>query len=358
MPRSPLDQLNPRRICLIKPSALGDVIQALPVLAGLRKRWPDAHISWVVNRSFANLLEGHPDLNEIIEFPRHVKGFRRFSAMWRLARQLRKSRFDLVLDQQGLLRSGLMTWVTRASRRVGFAHAREGATLAYTDKIDTDWKNISAVVKNWEMARALGCEGEPPTPLVPIRDEDRAWARRQIASLPRPLLAIHPGAQWQTKRWPPEHFAELASRAIKEFDAGIILVGGPGEGVICDRIREQIPSALSVAEQTTLKQLAAVLSESDVYLSGDSGPMHLAAAVGVPVIAVFTCTSPTRAGPYWPGHRVVATCVDCAESYIKKCPSMICMQELTPDRVWPALETALHRSPQREQGMIQGGAGF
>lgn len=340
--RPPLDQLEPRRICFIKPSALGDVIQALPVLHGMRKRWPKAQISWVLNQSFAPLLRGHPDLHSVIEFRRHSRGFSRLKSFWQLGKRLRSEHFDLTIDQQGLLRSGVMTWITRSARRVGFSHAREGATFAYTDKIAVDWREVSAVTRNWEMMKVFGCQSEPPAPQLALTDQERHWAKEQLAHLPRPLLAIHPGAQWQTKRWPPEHFATLAKQAREAFGVGIVLVGGPGESSLCEPILSTLHgNVLNLAEKTTLRQLAAVLAEADVYLSGDSGPMHLAAAVNTPVVAVFTCTSPVRAGPYGIGHRIVQTQVACAASYLKKCRSMICMNELTPTRVWPALEASL-----------------
>lgn len=346
--RPPLDQLEPQRICFIKPSALGDVVQALPILSALRSRWPHAHISWVINHSLADLLTGHPDLDEVIPFYRHGRTFQKLRAMRQLARRLRQGKFDLAIDQQGLLRSALMIWATRATRRVGFAHAREGATLAYTDRVHVRgrWQEISAVLCNWQLAQALGCAGAPPRPRLGWTEEHHRWVREQIAHLPRPLLMLHPGAQWQTKRWPAEHFAELAHRAQNAFAASVVLVGGRGEGSLCEAIAQRLDPAktINLAERTPLLYLAALLAQGNVYLSGDSGPMHLAAAVGTPVVAVFTCTSPVRSGPYGDGHRAVATCVSCAASYVKKCASLRCMSELTPARVWPYLQAAIQQS--------------
>jgi ADP-heptose:LPS heptosyltransferase len=122
----------------------------------------------------------------------------------------------------------------------------------------------------------------------------------------------------------------------------VLLVGGPGERALADQIAARLSGpVVNLAEQTRLLELAALLEAADIVCSGDTGPMHLAAALGTPVVAVFTCTSPVRAGPYGTGHRVVATRVACAASYLKRCGSMMCMHELVPDRVWPALDAAL-----------------
>jgi heptosyltransferase-1 len=334
MARPPLDQLRPRRVLLVKPSALGDVVQTLPVLAGLRRRWPDAHLAWVVNDAFAGLLAGHPDLDQVIPFPRR-KGW---STVPALLRQVRG--FDLAIDLQGLFRSAALTWFA-APRRLGFRHSREGAWLAYTDLLDTPVKQTPAVLANWSAAVALGCEGPPPLARLGLTAAHQADAARLLAGLPRPLIAIHPGASWLTKRWPSAHFAALAQLARQRVGAGVVVVGGPGEEMIAAAVASQLPGCLDLCGKTDLLGLAAVLRAADVMLCNDSGPMHLAAAVGTRVVAPFTCTSPLRAGPHGEGHAAVATTVSCAASYRRSCATLHCMQDLTPPRLWPALEGAL-----------------
>lgn len=342
MARTPLDELEPRRVCIVKPSAIGDVVQSLPVLAGLKARWPQAEFAWVIHHRLAELLAGHPQLDLIIPFERGARGIRGLTSAGRLVRRLWGGDFDLTIDLQGLLRSGVMALATAAPRRVGFANAREGSPIAYTDRVPLDRVDQSAVTRYWLSAKALGCTGDPPPAVLGLTSELRAWARRQLAALPRPIVAIHPGAQWETKRWVPESFAVLADRAQREFGAGIVVVGGQGEKHLADAIADQLHGpTVNLAEQTSLLQLAALLEASDVTCSGDTGPMHLAAAVGSRVVAVFTCTSPILAGPYGPGHRVVVTNVACAGSYLRRCPNMICKAELSPERVWPALRQTL-----------------
>lgn len=346
---TPLAEIEPQRVCIIKPSALGDIVQTLPVLSMLRRRWPQAHLAWIANRSLAGLLHGHPDLDDVIEFDRAARGRRRLAGYWRLFRRLRREQFDLAIDFQGLLRSGLMARASGAPRRVGFSNAREGAVLAYTDRVRLDTRHIAALEKYCLIAHSLGCQGPPPAARLGLTAAERQWAENALSGLPRPILAIHPGAQWETKRWPPQHFAELAGRASREYQAGVVLVGGPGEEPLCAAIAARLEGqavnlagrTVNLAGRTGLLQLAAVCAAADVFLSGDTGPMHLAAAVGTPVVSVFTCTSPLRAGPRGSEHRIVATNVPCASSYVKTCPSLACMSELLPLRVWPVLSAAL-----------------
>lgn len=341
-PSTPLAELEPRAVCLVKPSALGDVVQTLPILAGLRARWPQARFSWVVNRSLAGLLDGHPHLAEVIPFDRAARGVGRVTSLVNLVRHLRRGNFDLALDLQGLARSGLITRLTGARRRIGFANAREGAPWAYTDQIELPPGELPAVDRYWHVAQALGCQGEPPRAELGIRPSHRTWARQALSGLPHPRLVIHPGAQWVTKRWPPESFAALAARAVAEFGAGVVVIGGPGDERLAAAVEALAPPGIrNLAGRTGLLELAALLEEVDVALSGDTGPMHLAAAVETPVVALFTCTSPRRAGPHGPGHRVVATQVSCAASYLKQCDHLSCLRELSPERVWPALAAAL-----------------
>ncbi len=203
----------PQRILIIKPSALGDVVHGLPVLARLRRKWPNAHITWLVAPAFAGLLENHPLVNEIIRFDR-----RGFASAWRnplallrlirFARDLRRRKFDLVIDLQGLFRSGWLTGRTKAAVRIGFASARELAWIYYTHKVNTNALNDHAVTRNLQIASALGCDDPPAEfPLAPA-EEDVRHIRDLLAS-EEPYAVLLPGTNWDTKRWPAKHFAAL-----------------------------------------------------------------------------------------------------------------------------------------------------
>ncbi len=340
-----LDEIEPGRVGLIKPSSLGDVVHALPVLAALKRRWPKASFAWVVNAGLRGLVEGHPDLDEVIPFERGrvglgPRGLLRFASF---LNELRKRRFDLVVDLQGLFRSGLMAAASGARWRVGMAEAREGATHFYTHAIATGGKSVHAVDRLMRVAAAFGADVSEPRFDAAMSDDDRRGAAEVLAGVPRPLLVLNVGARWVTKRWPPGHFAEVARRAIIGRGAGLVAVGAPEDRPLVDELIEALGPlpCLDLCGKTTLPGLAAVAGLADCFLSNDTGPLHLAAAAGAPVVGVYTCTDPARTGPYGPKAVAVRSCVWCAPSYVKRCDRLECMTELTPDRVWPAVDRQL-----------------
>jgi lipopolysaccharide heptosyltransferase I len=346
---APLSTLHAARICLIKPSAMGDIVQSLPVLAALRRRFPRAHIAWLVNRSFASLVRPIPILDETIEFDRDAAvkekwaGVRTFAAF---ARELRARRFDLAIDLQGLLRSGLLTLATCATKRIGLRSAREGSGLCYTETVDDLSGSPAAVDRYWKVAEALGVGRLAKEFPFGITRAEEAAAEDLLGGLPRPIMGLLPGARWETKRWPAERFAEAANAAVALRPGSVVVLGSPDEIEIADRTAQLLrPPARNLAGKTTLRTLAAALARCELLLTNDSGPMHLAAALGVRTAALFTCTSPERAGPFGAGHSIVQTTVSCRGSYLKKCDRMVCMDQLTTDALLPILDAAWRRPP-------------
>lgn len=331
---------EPRRIVIIKPSALGDIMHSLPVLAALRRRFPAADIGWVVNRTYESLLAEHPDLDEVIPFDRNltrrgvvngVVGGARFF------RELRQKRFDLAIDLQGLLRTGLMTLATGATRRIGLASAREGARWFYNDVVD-DGSKPHAVDRYWRVIEHLGADPCSKSFHVPVNETARTWAGELLAAYPRPWLAVGVGARWLTKRWPPEHFAAVADQATRAFGGTVVLVGAPDEAELSARTAALLACPkVDLAGKTTLPQLVAILSLCDIMLANDTGPLHLAVALGLPVVAPYTCTKVNRTGPYRQDAHAIESRIWCQGSYLKKCDRLECMAELTPERVWPVL---------------------
>jgi lipopolysaccharide heptosyltransferase I len=344
--RPPLDQLEPRRIGLIKPSALGDIVHALPVLTALRRRFPTAHITWIVNRAYEPLLRGHPHLDGTLAFDRgamrrgYWSGLRVFGGF---LGEIRRQQFDLLLDLQGLLRTGLMTVASGASRRVGLATAREGAAWLYTDRIAVpDFDGTHAVDRYWLIAAALGAGDGPREFHLALDDDAKRWAAEAMAGRPRPWLAVGPGSRWLTKRWPPEHFAELARRTQAAFGGTVVLIGTADEAPLAAQFAERLAGpVIDFTGRTTLPQLAALLATVDAMAANDTGPLHLAAALGRPVVAPYTCTKAARTGPYGPAGFAVESRVWCQGSYLKRCARLECMAELTPDRLWPSLHEVL-----------------
>jgi lipopolysaccharide heptosyltransferase I len=346
--RLPLLCYPARRIALIKPSSLGDIIHSLPVLTALRRRYPDAHITWVVNHPYEPLLRGHADLDATLPFDRSairggvVAGSLRY---WRFFRRLRQQEFDLAIDLQGLFRSGLMSLATHAPRRVGLSTAREGARCSYTDVIRVaDPSALHAVDRYWLVAEALGAGMGLKEFRVPLMADERAWAAEILLECPRPWLMLAVGARWITKRWPPTHFALLVRRAQNEFGGTAIFIGGGDEKPLARAVMAQLSGPCrDLTEQTNLPRLAALLARADVMVGNDTGPLHLAAALGRPVVAPYTCTQVRRTGPYGAEAGAVESRIWCQGSYLKRCARLECMSELTPDRLWPILQGTLQQ---------------
>ena len=341
-----------RRIALVKPSALGDVVHALPVLSALRARFPAARITWVVNAAYEPLLAGHPDLTDTLPFDRGAfkKGRRHALRYARaFAAELRRRRFDLVIDLQGLFRTGLMCLATGARQVVGFDNAREGSRYAYTKRVRVpDADRIHAVERYWRVAEALGCGDGPKRFVVPLRPAELDAVRTELAGLLRPWLAFAVGSRWLTKRWPPAHFAELARRAHARFGGTCLFVGtGEDTGLSLETARllgepgGVSPRVVDLTGKTSLPRLAALLSLCDVMVANDTGPLHLAAALGRPCVAPYTCPRVARHGPFGSMAGGVETTVACRGSYLKTCDRLICMPDLTPDRLWGRLAEVL-----------------
>jgi lipopolysaccharide heptosyltransferase II len=258
----------------------------------------------------------------------------------RCGKSLRAQRYDLVIDLQGLLRSGLYAMMTGCPARAGFADSREGSSWCYTRRVQVPAGRVHAVDRYLDLVRQLGVAGGPavtfPLPEgVPERDwADALWNREKIDA-DETICVIHPAARWKTKRWPAERFARLADRLIVEHEARVILVGGADALGALDEVREQMKQkALNLGGATDLRQLAALLRRASLLVSNDSGPMHLAAAVGTPVAALFGPTDPRCVGPYGEGHIVLRKDIDCSRCTRNRCArDGACMKAIEVEEV-------------------------
>ena len=323
----------PRRILLIKPSAIGDVVHALPILSLLRRKWPDAHVSWVLTPACANLLDGHPLLNEVILFERgrFGRGWREPAAaagLVKFMKSLRGGEFDLVVDLQGLFRSGWMAWQTRAPVRIGFANAREFAPAFYTHRVDVGTTEQHAIDRYLKVTAALGCGDAPVEFPLYVADDDR---RKVDALVPpgQPYAVLIPGTNWATKRWPVERFAALVKPLRDRFGLPSVAAGSPNEAELAGRIG----AAVNVAGKTTLRQLVALLERAALVVANDSGPMHIAAALGRPLVTLFGPTNPARTGPFRRDDAVLRLDIPCSPCYARRCAHQSCLQWLEVESV-------------------------
>jgi heptosyltransferase-1 len=325
-----------KKILVVKPSSLGDIVHSLPFLNSIRKCFPDAKIHWIVAGGFDDLLVGHPMLDKLWVINKDQ--WKRLSAAGKtikeirgLYRDLKGEKYDLVVDLQGLLRSGLLTAATGCKTRVGFKEAREGSRLFYTHTVEGG-RDIHAVERYLRVASFLGCgdtEVSFPLPMEPYPvpfEEDYA--------------VLVPGARWKTKKWPASKFARLAARLpIKS-----IIVGGKSDRQIARQIAaESRRKAISLAGKTTLKELSGIIRKARFVVTNDSGPMHLAAAHGVPVFALFGPTNPVTTGPYGRGHTVITAGVECSPCLKRRCDDLRCMEKISVDRVLEAIKNTIFR---------------
>lgn len=332
----------------------------MPALHALRRRLPKAHIAWLVATPFADLLSGEPDLSEVIPFDR-----RRFGRLGRslsvtrdfavFVATLRRRRFDLVIDLQGLFRSAFMAFATGAPIRIGFADAREMAPMFYTHRAPRAGPDQHAADRNLAALALLGAEADAMDFAVRITDADRAAARRLLdeAGLnPRaPYAVLAPGTRWETKCWPAERFGETAAALHRARGLQSVLVGGGDDVPLAERAVRAVEtkSALSnLCGKTSLRQLAAVIESAAVVVTADSTPMHLAVAFGRPLAALFGPTHPRRTGPYGRLGDVIRLDLACSPCYYRRlvqCPhGHACMRDLDTDRVVAAVLARLDRS--------------
>lgn len=315
---------TPEKILVIKPSSLGDVVHSLPFLNVLRDRFPRSEIHWIIAKGFEGLLEGHPMVNRLLIINKNewkkIKNVKdTISELRLLFKSLKKEKFDIVADLQGLLRSGVLTAATGASVRVGFKEAREGSSIFYTHRVEGG-KDIHAVDRYLKIAKFLGCDIADVCFPLPLSFD----SSRVTQYLPdKEYAVLVPGARWKTKKWSPEKFGELASRLPMKF----LVVGGKSDTDISNKVvNSSKGNAISIAGKTNIKELIEIMRKAKFVVSNDSGPMHIAAAIGVPVFAIFGPTNPLRTGPYGKGHSIIRKGVECSPCYKRSCRDIQCME--------------------------------
>ncbi len=308
--RSVPDLSRVRRLLIIKTSSIGDVIHALPVVQAVKEARPDLTLGWVVRRRCADVLRGCPWIDHLYV----VENKPSWRDLVRLRRELQDDRYDCALDMQGLLLSGLITKLSGAPIRIGWDRNREGNALWLTHPIvpgrasDTrgDTHEVSAL---YGFAAAFGVSELPSefTPQPFLAAEGAAQAAAWLDDLPRPRVALNVGASRAYKRWPPEHWAAVAD-GLAAQGFGLVFVGDTcdAETIAAVQSLRRCPgSDANLAGKTDLHQLAAVLAACALVVSGDTGPMHIAVAVGTPVVALFGATNPARHGPYGARNMVL-----------------------------------------------------
>ncbi|ALA59918.1 glycosyltransferase family 9 protein [Nitrospira moscoviensis] len=329
-----------QRILLIKPSSLGDIVHTMPVVAAVKQRWPAAHLTWLVKRRWAELVERIEGVDRVWPFDATLGG------ALRVLPALRSERWDLVLDLQGLFRSAVIGRLSGGGVRVGFANGREGSPWFYTTRVPVPTSEMHAVDRYLLAAEAVGAAplGEPRFRFK-IDEQDQRVVRELLRSRgvqDQSWIAMHVSARWETKRWPLESFAAVADQLTKEGLGPLVVMGGEGERSEVERLKRLVTSSvIDVAGAVPLGYLPAFLSKAAAMITNDSGPMHIAAAVGTPVVALFGPTSVRRTGPYGDQHTVLTHEISCRPCFSRICRNgepLACLTQITPARVVDAVK--------------------
>ena len=334
-----------KRYLIVKPSSLGDILHAMPAVSALAKSCPDVSIDWVVKPAFAELPPYLPCVRRVILF--YDKKFRSplqfLPAVFQLRSELRRDRYDAVIDLQGLIRSAFIGRLSGCPVRAGAALPREHFSVHfYTRLLKGREKPGHAVdVNNTMMKDFLGCDGLDFSLELPVNEQKAARAREIVAGafggpLPERFVVVAPGARWATKKWPADFFlAVISSIARRDPDLKFLLAGTRDEAEDAEIIlakKGELPVA-SICGQTSVGELLETIRLSSLMICNDSGPMHIAAALGVPVAAMFGPTDPALTGPYCEKKSVFVPETACNRCFLRYCKDSRCHDSIDPEAV-------------------------
>jgi heptosyltransferase-1 len=340
-------------ILIVKLSAIGDVVHTLPALNAIRKAYPEARITWLVEEAAHDLVKGHPALDRVLVSKRkrwlkelqspsflsatkEVHGF---------IKELRDTYYDMILDFQALLKSGILIALSRGKRKIGFGKGLEHMEYSYlflNERVPAVSMECHALSRGLMLLNALGISTPEVEYKLPVSNHDRQKVddllQRYGLVNPGRFVVVNPVAKWESKLWSNRKFAQLAGRLIAQYDVRVVFTGSSEDRRAIDQIKADMGEpAVNLAGETTLKMLAALYEKADVVVSTDTGPMHLAVAVGTPVVALFGPTAPWRTGPYGSGHQVVTAGQACAPCFKRHCTTRDCMALISVDQVIDAV---------------------
>ncbi len=336
-------------ILIIKLSAIGDVAQCQPFLEALRRSYPYARLTWLVEEAAADIVIDHPLIDSVLVSRRKTwikqikKGQirRAVSEAIHFLKELRSERYDLVIDLQGLFKSAILALLSGGRQRLGFDRTRELSYLFYNRRMEPYDRDRHALLRYLDVAAFLGADVEEnPVFRLPVNETAAKRAKQLLSPAGRPQVVINPMARWETKLWPIRSWIELVRRLTGD-SIQVVLTGGPQDRALCAVIARENSGTMDLTGQTSLKVLIEIFRSADLVVCPDTGPMHLAAGAGIPVVALFGPTAPWRTGPYGPGHTVLRRELECSPCFRKDCPEPRCMTELSVDQVYEAVRAGL-----------------
>jgi lipopolysaccharide heptosyltransferase I len=348
------------RILIIRLSAIGDVVRTLPAVNALRDRFPTTHIAWVVEEKAQDVLLHQPEIDETIVFQRdrwkkgivNPLGFlRTIGEVYRFVKGLRDKHYDIAFDFHGILKSGLISYISGANQRVGFdrGYCKDWSYLFNNRKVRPRSNRISRFERNFALLSPLGLDGGRGDVDLHVSQEDVEYVdqffRSRRPGMSSPLVAIHPGTSPKTtyKRWTSTKYSELADRLVEELKVAVLFTWGPGEKVMVDEVRARMRrDSMMVPETLSLKQLAEILRRCSVYVGNDTGPMHIASLVKTPVVGIFGPTDPIVNAPYeGTPHIIVRKDLPCSPCHNRGCKDVKCMKAISSQDVFDAAKVLL-----------------
>lgn len=350
------------KILIIKPSAFGDIIHAFPLLDRLKSAYPDIFIGWVVNREYADLLENNPLVNRVYFFDRKRWGRKRnipktVFEFLKLAKVIKREKYDVVIDLQGLLRSGLVAFFSAARYRIGLSDAREGSRYCYNHVVPVHDRKRHAIDRYLIVGDYLALGNSESSVRFPIHWSDTVEHR--ISQLLKKdgikqadlKIAINPNARWKTKCWEPEKCAQLADILMDSLNAKVVFVGSPADTDSVENIVARMKNKpVSMAGKTSVLDLACLLKNMDLLITSDSGPMHMAVAVGIPVIALFGPTDPEKTGPYGDSNMVIHKNSSCEPCFKRACENIYCMKSISVEEVVECVHHTISKTAIKKTG--------
>ncbi len=336
-----VDPSGVRRILIIKLRAIGDVVLSTIVLPNLRRAFPHASIEFLTEKAAAPVVLNHGDLDDVVVFDRSSSG-----SAW-LVREVRRRRFDLVIDLFGNPRTALVTWLSGAVHRVGFRF--RGRAYAYNRLVTPRGGEVHNTQFNLDALEAIGVPIVERTIHFPVSDKDIQFAETFFAESGAghvPVIALNSGGGWYTKRWGLDRFAEVGNRIAADYQVRLLLVWGPEEEGDVARIRSRLTFEPLVPPKTSLGQLGALLRRCSLLITNDSGPMHIGAALGTPVVAIFGPTNPELQGPYGVDSEIIrCEPLHCLGCNLTECPiGHPCMRGLKVNAVLDGARRFLRKS--------------
>jgi len=351
-----------KKILVLRLSAVGDVLRTLLAVKALKEHYPSSLIAWIVEEPSKSLLESQPEIDEVILFPRKrwVEGIKSPTKMWRTVREvwrfildMRRRRFDIVLDFHGILKSGFLSFLSGSPKRVGFDRrtSREGSFLFSNIKVKLPQQRMSRFKKSFALLKAVGLEINDFNTRLTIPPKDREYVESFFNTLPvkfkRPLIAIHPGTSPKTlnKRWMPDRYAQLADYLVRDLHATVLFTWGPGELEQVKGIQKEMEESSVLGPKTeSLTQLGEIYRRCDLYVGGDTGPMLIASIMGIPAVVIFGGTDPILYEPL--GHHInVGKEVGCNPCREWSCRDVTCLKAISVDDVLKATREILSVTP-------------